>query len=150
MEASTPAGVLVVRDRRHSRSDPARDNLPNVNEPLGSVGPNVGVGFGGTHAMYPAAYPPAEAQAWHGWPVGWETPYWNDGDYIPRMVSTLWTCVDLNTRQLASFPTYAMRGLTVKALPEWANNPEPGTYSDWTEAAKQLFNTLQVNGEAIL
>lgn len=38
----------------------------------------------------------------------------------------------------------------MKTLPEWANNPEPGTYADWTEAAKQLFNTLQVNGEAIL
>lgn len=90
-----------------------------------------------------------QVQAWQGWPTLWDTPNWNDG-VIPRLVSTLWTCVDLNTRQLASFPTYAMRGLQVKALPEWANNPEPGTYADWTEAAKQVFNTLQVCGECIL
>jgi HK97 family phage portal protein len=35
-------------------------------------------------------------------------------------------------------------------LPEWSVNPEPSTYADWTEACKQLFNTLQVDGEAIL
>lgn len=90
-----------------------------------------------------------QVQAWQGWPTQWDTPAWSE-QTLPKLVSTLWTCVDLNTRQLASFPTYAMRGLHVKPLPEWANNPEPGTYSDWTEAAKQLFNTLQINGEAIL
>ena len=149
MDEQTPSGVLVVRDRRHSRSDPARDNIPNTNPVSGSVGPNVAAGYGDTHVMYSAAHPPMEAQAWQGWPIGWETPMWND-DYLPRMVSTLWTCVDLNTRQLASFPTYAMRGLEMRGLPEWSNNPEPETYADWTEAAKQLFNCLQVNGEAIL
>lgn len=141
--------MLVVRDRRHVRSDPPRDNPPNANEPLGSVGPNVAAGFGDTHVMYSASNPPMQAQAWQGWPTQWDTPLWSEQS-LPKLVSTLWTCVDLNTRQLASFPTYAMRGLQMKTLPEWANNPEPGTYADWTEAAKQLFNTLQVNGEAIL
>lgn len=99
--------------------------------------------------MYSASNPPMQVQAWQGWPTLWDTPLWNDG-IVPRLVSTLWTCIDLNTRQLASFPTYAMKGLAVRSLPEWATNPEPETYADWTEAAKQLFNTLQVNGEAIL
>lgn len=139
----------MVRDRRHSRSDPPRDNLPNTNEPLGSVGPNVAAGFGDTHVMYSATNPPMEAQAWQGWPTLWDTPTWNDG-VIPRLVSTLWTCVDLNTRQLASFPTYGMKGLALRPLPEWSNNPEPGTYADATEAWKQVFNTLQVCGECIL
>lgn len=91
-----------------------------------------------------------EVQAWAGWPVGWETPLWNGATYMNRLVSTLWTCIDLNTRQLASFPIYGMKGVNVIALPEWANNPEPELYSDWVEFAKQLFNTFQSCGEAIL
>lgn len=146
MESTTESGVVVITD--HRRSVP-RDNVPNFNDPLPSVGPNVPSGFGDTHVMYPATTPPMNVQAWQGWPVEWLTPLWN-GQTTSRLVSTLWTCVDLNTRQLATFPTYAMRGLSMQALPEWSNNPEPSTYADWTEAAKQLFNTLQVDGEAIL
>ena len=149
MEQEGPGGLVVVTDGRRQRSDPARDNLPNANAPVGSVGPNVPAGYGDTHAMYSAAFPPMEAQAWQGWPVGWDTPRWNEAE-LPKLVSTLWTCVDLNTRQLASFPTYGMRGLNATKLPEWANNPEPSTYSDWTEAAKQVFNTLQLSGECLL
>ena len=66
------------------------------------------------------------------------------------MVSTLWTCIDLNTRQLASFPIYGVKGVEVVRLPEWSNNPEPEMYSDWTECAKQIFNTYQAFGEVIL
>jgi len=43
-----------------------------------------------------------------------------------------------------------MKGVQVQKLPEWANNPEPELYSDWVEFAKQLFNTFQSCGEAIL
>lgn len=142
-------GLVIVRDWRNREALPPRDNPPNSNPPEGSVGPNVAAGFGDTHAMYSAANPPIEAQAWQGWPTGWDTPLWN-GATLTRLVSTLWTCVDLNTRQLASFPTYAIKGLEMQPLPEWGSNPEPGTYSDWTEAAKQLFNTLQLYGESIL
>jgi len=91
-----------------------------------------------------------DVQAWQGWPVGWETPLWNGATYTGRLVSTLWTCIDLNTRQLASFPAYGVKGVKVIPLPEWANNPEPELYSDWVEFAKQLFNTFQSCGEAIL
>ena len=59
------------------------------------------------------------------------------------------TCIDLNTRQLSSFPIYGVKGVQVVPLPEWSNNPEPEMYSDWTEFAKQLFNTYQ-GGETIL
>lgn len=147
MEQVTESG-LVLADRWHHRSLPPRDNPPNSNPPIGSVGPNVPEGFGDTHAMYPARFP-APVEAWQGWPVGWETPLWN-GEVNPSLVSTLWTCVDLNTRQLASFPPYGMKGLNPIGLPEWSANPEPDTYSDWTEAAKQMFNTLQLDGETFL
>lgn len=148
MEASE-SGLVIVRDWR-SRSLPPRDNLPNANDPVGSVGPNVPEGFGDTHAMYDAWNPPMEAQAWNGWPVLWDTPLWNGYAEYMRGVSTLWTCIDLNTRQLASFPVFGMKGVQVTPLPSWSDNPEPELYSDWSDAAKQLFNCLQAFGEAIL
>lgn len=126
-----------------------RTNTANGNPPIGSVGPNVPEGFGDTHVMYSAAYPPMDVQNWNGWPLGWETPLWN-GAVHQRLVSTLWTCIDLNTRQLASFPTFGIKGLDVVPLPEWSRNPEPDTYSDWMEACKQIFNTLQAEGECLL
>jgi HK97 family phage portal protein len=141
--------LIVVRDFRSRDALPPRDNLPNSNPPLGTVGPNVPEGFGDTHVNFSALNPPMEAQAWAGWPVLWDTPNWG-GAANPQLVSTLGTCIDLNTRELASFPVYGMKGPEVTKLPEWSNNPEPEVYSDWTEAAKQLFNTLQGSGEAIL
>ena len=146
-------GLLVIRDFRN-RAIP-RDSIPNSNPPIGTVGDNVPAGFGDTHAMYPSGqletsgYMP-EVQAWAGWPTAWETPLWNNATYLGKLVSTLWTCIDLNTRQLASFPIYGMKGVRISSLPEWSNNPEPELYSDWTEFAKQLFNTFQSCGEAIL
>ena len=144
--------LIVIRDFR-SRAIP-RDQTPNANEPIGSVGPNVPQGYGDTHAMYPngmleqSGIMP-EVMAWQGWPTGWQTPLWNDAGYSTRLVSTMGTCIDLNTRQLSSFPIYGVKGVQVVPLPEWSNNPEPEMYSDWTEFAKQLFNTYQ-GGETIL
>jgi len=143
---SEQSELLIVRDFR-SRTIP-RDNLPNPNDPIGSVGPNVPEGFGDTHVMYPASDPPVQVQAWNGWPVGWNTPSWFDTS--AHLLATLGTCIDLNTKQLASFPIYGVKGVQVVQLPEWSNNPEPELYSDWVEAAKQLFNTYQNTGEAIL
>jgi HK97 family phage portal protein len=145
--------LLVIRDFRN-RAIP-RDSIPNPNPPVGTVGDNVAPGFGDTHAMYPSGQLEQsgimpDVQAWAGWPVGWETPLWNGATYQGKLVSTLWTCIDLNTRQLASFPVYGVKGVKVIALPEWANNPEPEIYSDWTDFAKQLFNTYQAAGEAIV
>lgn len=141
--------LIVVRDFRKRDALPPRDNPPNSNPAIGSVGPNVPDGFGDTHVNYKADFPPVEAQAWNGWPVLWDTPSWN-GQGNAQLVSTLGTCIDLNTRELASFPVYGMKGPEVTRLPEWANNPEPEIYSDWVEACKQLLNTLQGSGEAFL
>ena len=105
--------LVVIRDYRH-RANP-RDDIPNENPPTGSVGPNVESGFGDTHVMYPegqletSGHMP-DVQSWQGWPVGWDTPLWNGQTYPQRLVSTLWTCIDLNSRQLASFPIYGVKG----------------------------------------
>lgn len=145
------SGLIIVEEWK-KRARP-RDGFPNSNQPIGTVGPNVPQGFGDIHAMYPTGMLDQsglmpEVQAWAGWPTGWETP--RGFPQKPNLISTLWTCIDLNTRQLASFPPYGMRGITPFTLPEWANNPEPEIYSDWTEFAKQLFNTYQSCGEAIV
>lgn len=146
--------LVVIRNFQKRAAIP-RDSIPNNNPPIGTVGPNVPEGFGDTHAMYPegrleqSGLMP-EVEAWAGWPTGWNTPLWNGGGITGRLVSTLWTCIDLNTRQLASFPIYGLRGIENVSLPEWSNNPEPEMYSDWTECAKQMFNTYQTNGEIIL
>lgn len=145
--------LIVIRDYRN-RAIP-RDQLPNDNDPLGSVGPNVDAGFGDTHAMYPdgsleTSGVMPEVMAWQGWPTGWETPLWNSNAFPQKVVSTLWTCIDLNTRELASFPIYGQKGVKIVPLPEWSNNPEPSLYSDWTEVAKQVFNTYFAMGESIL
>ena len=144
-------GLVIVRDFR-SRADtrpPPRDNLPNGNLPVGSVGPDVPAGFGDTHVNYSIDNPPVQVQAWQGWPVEWDTPLWN-GATTQRLVSTLGTCIDLNTRELASFPVYGIKGVEPTRLPEWSNNPEPEIYSDWVQPCKQIFNTLQSTGETIL
>lgn len=152
--AAVPDSELIVIEDFRNRAIP-RDSIPNPNPPLGSVGDNVDPGFGDLHAMYPSGQLEQsgilpEVQAWQGWPTGWETPLWNGATNQGRLVSTLWTCIDLNTRQLASFPVYGMTGVNIVPLPSWATNPEPELYSDWTEFAKQLFNTYQSCGEAIV
>jgi HK97 family phage portal protein len=67
-----------------------------------------------------------------------------------QYVSTAYTCVDLNSRQLATFPTYRMRGIEhLEDLP-WMENPEPELYSDWSDFMKQVGNTLWLRGEAFI
>jgi len=150
---SDPNSLIVIRDYRN-RAIP-RDSNPNSNPVSGSVGDNVEPGFGDNHVMYPEGHLESsghmpEVQAWQGWPTGWETPLWNGDAFPQRLVSTLWTCIDLNSRQLASFPIYGVKGVKVVALPDWSNNPEPSLYSDFSEAAKQIFNTYYAMGEVIL
>lgn len=114
-----------------------------------TVGPDA-VGYGGTHVMYTAAIPPPEAQRWDGWPVGWAVPWSNSSDALAGRVGTVFACVDLNSRTLATMPPYLVRGATpVRALP-WLRNPEPERYADWSEFMKQLVNSLLIRGEAFL
>ena len=99
--------------------------------------------------------PPVDPMPWAGWPEGWETA-WGYGASDPNgflhRVSTVMTCVDLNSRQLGSFPIYGVRRHSGKLfeLPTWSRNPEPNLYSSWDEFAKAAFNSLQLHGEILL
>jgi HK97 family phage portal protein len=154
MEYTTPGGVLVT-DRRHSRAgefpqiDP-REHDPNPN-PASSVGPDT---LPGDEIMGPGPRV-WHAEAWDGWPSDWQTPYmsgagsgWNPLEAMVGRTSTAMTCVDLNSRQLASFPRYGLRGTEPIRLPTWATNPEPSIYGSWSDFMHATVNSLELRGEA--
>lgn len=144
---------------------------PNVNGTGSSVGPGPTQRYAGGGPVFGLANFQPVASAWSGWRDDWggtpmevlgaqDMPYdgdWSgfgygrqtEGGYLKR-VSIVGTCVDLNTRQLASFPVYGVRGYQPVALPVWSANPEPSLYADWSEFVKQLVNSFQLAGEAIL
>lgn len=144
------------------------DNGPGPNEPPISVGPTSSTNAPGNFVL--------DASAWSGWPAPsgdavWMTPPLENfaggggfggqfsgygygrqypGDYL-RRVSTVMTCVDLNGRQMASFPAYAVKGRIVDDLPSWyVNSPEPSLYADWSAFMKALSNSYWLAGEAII
>lgn len=140
-----------------------RDVAPNDNptpEPPVSVGPNASEGFGNTHVMYPADG--WSSSAWSGWPVDWATPpmeplgassysgtgYGRHNDLFGR-VSTAMTAVDLNSRELGSFPVYGVKGSTPFELPDWRNNPEPELHDSWADFMHAAVNSLLLRGECI-
>ena len=162
MTESQLASGLVVVDRRHDRSFP-RDVTPNENPqpvPAVSVGPNASEGYGNTHVMYPEGG--FHSSAWSGWPVDWATPpmeplgtnewsgpgYGRHNDLFGR-VSTAMTAVDLNSRELASFPVYGIKGSVPFTLPSWRDNPEPELHSSWADFMHGAVNSLLLRGECI-
>lgn len=145
------AGGLVVTDRR-TRST----HVPNGNPPS-TVGANQT--SPGRNVMYDANRPPPpEAEAWDGWPVEWNPPPWGP-DYSGygygrqnsswQRVSTAFTCVDLNSRQLGSFPVYGVKGDTPFVLPEWSSSPEPALYPSWADFVQGAVNSLMLRGEIV-
>ena len=123
-----------------------------------TVGPDAALS---THVMYDAAAPPIQAQAWDGWATEWNLPNYqavgfgtgmDDPSGYASRVSTVYTCVDLNSRQLGSFPIYGIEKKSGEHfdLPTWSATPEPELYADWSEFMKVLVNSYQIYGEAIL
>jgi HK97 family phage portal protein len=151
------------------RLRPANENGVGPNDPPASVGPTSSTNYPGNFVL--------PASAWSGWPspsstgIGpspWDTPYlepfsngngeWsgfgygrqNPDSYLKR-VSTVMTCVDLNSRQLGSFPIYGTdRNRRPVALPSWSITPEPTVYADWSVFMKAAANSFQLTGETIL
>lgn len=169
MDYVTSSG-LVVRDyRSHERSLPPRDNPPNGNEPginpppttvnppgdfnPISVGPDSSEGFGNTHVLYPADNAPPQAQAWSGWPVGWQVPWTNTtwAGQFSKTMDLVFACLDLNSSVLATMPPYVVKGDEVQAPTwQWLENPEPLIYNAWTDFAKELFWCYQAVGEVFI
>jgi len=167
LDRPPPSGRYAPRDRADPREVPPNANLAGPNDPPQSVGPTSSTNAPGNFVL--------PASAWSGWPAAdtidaggvWATPpmeefsggggEWsgfgygrqNPGGYM-RRVSTAMTCADLNGRQLASFPAYAVNNRRPSSLPSWYSSPEPELYSDWTAFMKALSNSYYLAGEAIL
>ncbi|RPJ62842.1 MAG: phage portal protein [Acidobacteria bacterium] len=100
----------------------------------------------------PAGMSVPPVQPWKGWPGEWATPPWNGpgGGLWGQYVSTVYTCVDLLARSIASFPTYRMRGVQHMGDLPWMENPEPELYAGWVDFAKQLVDCIYLRGEGIV
>jgi HK97 family phage portal protein len=140
-----------------------RTHDPNANPPIGTVGPQ---SVAGDLILGPADLVAAQhAEAWAGWPgAGWGTPPMEDfgGEwsgygygrqnregYLGR-VSTVMTCTDLTSKQLASMPIYGHVNDAPFVLPDWRKTPQPEVYDSWPTFVKTLVNSMILRGEAIL
>lgn len=157
--ALIPRGDQVTPD---PPADPRGDIVPNDNPPVGTVGADVPAGEGDSHVMYPGY---VSATPWAGWPVGWDTPYmettptWSTffgygqidpAGYLQR-VSTVGTCVDINSRAVVAMAAYAVKAGVPTDLPDWyQTSPEPLEYADWCEFIGRAVDDLMLHGEAIL
>lgn len=133
---------------------------PNPNDPASvppaTVGPNVAVpGDPDGVQIDPAAstwtpLPRIIPSAWSGWPADWWPPAWGGmGGWGQTLGSdTAWMCVDMNANILSSMPPYLV-GAAPSLDTSWMDNPDPDTYSSWTEFSKQLFWDYQI-GEAFV
>ena len=132
MEAATPSGLTIVGQAARAVAESV---APHGAARVASLG-------GGSIPVQP----------WKGWPGDWATPAWNGtgGGLFGQYVSTVYTCVDLLARSIASFPIYRMRGVEHLDDVPWMENPEPALYSGWTDFAKQLVNSVYLRGEAII
>jgi HK97 family phage portal protein len=147
VEYQTEGGLLVT-DRRHSRASEHPQVDPRTHDPNASAPSSVGPVSRAGEVMGPPMF---HAEAWDGWPAEWQTPYMSGAgpgaEAMAKRTSTAMTCVDLNSRQLASFPRYGLQGTTPVRLPAWATNPEPGLYSGWSDFMHAAVNNLEVKGE---
>lgn len=145
---------LVITDRRHTRAASEHPQIaPRQHDPNGNPASTVGPESRGGQIMSPA--PRAwHADAWAGWPNEWQTPYMaNGGDFggassnLVTRTACAMTCIDLNSRQLASFPVYGLKGTEPFKLPAWSENPAPMVYASWGEFMHGTVNALEIRGE---
>jgi HK97 family phage portal protein len=155
--------LVRVTDRRHS-AEHARafpripGSLPNDNGPDGTVAP----GSPGGEIMGTEAYsdsgalatsvPVPVAQPWSGWPAEWGTG-WQDRQSWQKRVSTVFSCVRVNSDAMATMTPVLSRGrfpLTrgAEGWRSWVLNPQPELYSGWDELAQQLDVSLEMRGNA--
>ena len=171
--ASTGRFASRALVRSDPRDQPANENLAGPNVPPISVGPTSSTNAPGNFVLQAQAWSGwPDASSLGVGPAPWDTPYmepltggdmwggkgqWsgfgygrqNPDGYLSR-VSTVMTAVDLNSRQLASFPVYGTKNQAPVTMPSWSMSPEPELYADWSEFMKVAVNTYQVMGEAVL
>jgi len=94
--------------------------------------------------------------AWPGYPDDWDTPYFTrDDDHhgntnLTKRISTVWACVDLISRQLATMPTKITKDSRPQKPRAWQVNPEPLVYTSWVDFCKAMINSMLMRGEAFV
>lgn len=133
---------------------------PNLNPPVGGVGPNVPVagdpsaielasgGYGATHVM--TSPEELAMMPWAGWPVQWQTPTAGGGYDVGRGLDVVFGCVDLNARTTADMPVYVTKDGVRQPPPSWLPNPQPEVYTTWIEFFRQTWMSYQAAGEAFI
>jgi HK97 family phage portal protein len=84
--------------------------------------------------------------------AGGAGPYggFGGGNTIGTRVSTVFTCVDLISRTIASMDLSVTRDSAPQLAPAWLDNPEPEIYTSMVDAMKGVVNSLLLRGEAII
>jgi len=106
------------------------------------------------------------ATRWPGYVGSWEPPFyarypgqptdgWGGGRFLggamlEGRVSTVFACVDLIGRSLATFPILSTRDSVPVPNPAWTENPEPEVYTSMVDAMKCLVNSLCIRGQAFV
>ena len=96
---------------------------------------------------------------WAGYPSTWGTAWGNwsgaggmADPVLGRKVSTVFSCVELNSNALASMPV----SITERGRPidpdeyAWTENPDPRLYSGWDEFVTQWAASMWTRGEAFV
>lgn len=150
-ETQTASGLFVHSRAVVPRDNPPNENLAGPNTPAVSVGPTSSEGLGNTSVMYDSALPPPfGAQAWSGWPVGWDTPTGRGSQgWFSSRVSTAGTCVDTVGRTGSTFtPLVVRKDEILDPQPLWTTNPEPNLYANFDEWVKGVVSSLMFRGDA--
>lgn len=153
-------GAVVIRDRRHSaelqRAFPrVPGSIPNDGGPSGTVAPGAPAGDVMGVESYTeegtlTAAPAPVAQPWSGWPAEWGTG-WQSPAALQSRVSTVFSCVRVNSQAIGSMTPVLYRGRFplargAEGWRSWLTNPQPELYSGWDEFAQQLDASLQMRG----
>ena len=108
----------------------------------------------GSLVMYDSGgVPPPGVARWDGWPVEWATPSWGSTvglTEITKRSSTVFAAIDKNAWALATMPPYLLvDGKISPSRPDWMTNPQPGVYTGWIDAMRQVVASFY-GGEVFL
>jgi HK97 family phage portal protein len=173
------SGLFTVRDYRSAALEQSRafPRDPSAAEPSNGPASTVGPDSPATTSLaapagaepvivdgdaIAAAYPTPKGlvpSTWSGLPSAWQPSWSNFGPagqatdtVLGRKVSTVFSCVDLNSSALGSMPvTITERGRPIDPdTYPWTENPDPRLFSGWDEFMVQWAASMYTRGEAFI
>jgi HK97 family phage portal protein len=124
---------------------------------------------GGSGARLPTDRGFPTASRWPGYPDDWVPPFYDTGrsftggygypggdrlgggSALTGRIATVFTCVDLVSRTLATMSLKVTdEGIVDVPPPDWTKNPEPAIYTSIVEPMQGIVNSLLLRGNAIV